>query len=189
MTDDHVPNRSRERKTDALAQFRSEVYRALRQSRLTKAEQDVCSVICRVWWRFNRCTSSARGLGARLTPVHPGVEKLAERARVSERTCQYALRMLQHLGILIADQYLTGGRHATRWRVSFTHLFYVAELPRTELRQARKATREGCKIAPLRGANTVQNVHPDIRDILTQNPSSDVIPFPVAPRTKPEGGQ
>lgn len=187
MTDDHIHKSPNNCKADALASFRSEVYRALRQSRLTKAEQDIFSAICQVWWRHNRCTSSARGLGARLIPVHPGVKKLAKRARISERACQYALRILQKIGILIADQYLTGGRHATRWRVSFNHLFYVAELPDFELRAMRRALREGCKSAPLRGANTVQNVHPVIIDISNQKPDHGSVVYFDAMRTDAKG--
>ena len=91
------------------AAYRRIVRGAIRKADFTKSERDVTMALVNFWFHH-------KGTGK---PIHPGREKLANRAGVTVKTVSRVLSMLRAANVLEAVSCLNGNHgNATRYRVN-----------------------------------------------------------------------
>lgn len=78
---------------------------------LTRAQKDSLTVLLNLWF-YHR----AKGL------MHPGVEKIARRSRLSNRAIRSHLKLYREKGVLVTLALAEGGAGATRYRMDLQAL-------------------------------------------------------------------
>lgn len=118
--------------------FQRLVRSAISKSTLTRSQQAVTLALVNQWFHHK-----AKG------EMHPGREKLADKARCSVRTVAATLSMLRAAGVIKATSYESGGRRATRYRLRFTPLLILcgADLPDWMEGELRPIQMQNCTVS------------------------------------------
>jgi hypothetical protein len=133
-----------QRKRNDLVLWQADVRRAVRSIGLHKSEADVCIAILNHYWAINKDKMSARGMGHKVCPIYPGLQKIADKADVSLRSCKRASSILQKLNILKVVGFKNGGRgSAQRFTINFQEIYACNGLEKSEIAALRPA-RKGC---------------------------------------------
>lgn len=83
------------------------VRRAISKSGLNANRRDALRYIVNLWFYHRNITGE----------IHPGVEKIAKKLRLSIRTVKSILNEFRRAGFMAAIAYAKGGRKATRYRI------------------------------------------------------------------------
>jgi hypothetical protein len=96
----------------ADAQF---IRRAISKAKMNANRRDALRYIVNLWFTHRNNTGE----------IHPGVEKIAHKLRLSIRTIKSILKEFREAGFMAAIAYAKGGRKATRYRVDLDRMLEI----------------------------------------------------------------